>query len=126
MLRDYQEDICRRVREAFVTHRSVMMQMPTGTGKTAVLASLVMEELKDERIKGGCAKVLIVAHRRELIRQIKETIKRMVVTPPPGEASMPPGEAPLPPGGGIVVESIQTISRRIGNPPPGGWGGCFC
>ena len=123
MLRDYQEDICRRVREAFVTHRSVMMQMPTGTGKTAVLASLVMEELKDERIKGGCAKVLIVAHRRELIRQIKETIKRMVVTPPPGEASMPPGEAPLPPGGGIVVESIQTISRRIGNPPTGGWGG---
>ena len=115
MLRDYQEDICRRVREAFVTHRSVMMQMPTGTGKTAVLASLVMEELKDERIKGGCAKVLIVAHRRELIRQIKETIKRMVVTPPPGEA-------PPPPGGGIVVESIQTISRRIGNPPSGGWG----
>ena len=109
MLRDYQEDICTRVREAFKKHRSVMMQMPTGTGKTAVLASLVMKELKDERIKGGCAKVLIVAHRRELIEQIKETIKRMVV-------------APLPPGGGIVAESIQTISRRIGNPPTGGWG----
>ena len=109
MLRDYQIEICERVREAFKKHRSVMVQMPTGTGKTVVLASLVMKELKNERIKGGCAKVLIVAHRRELIEQIKDTIKRMV--------------APPPPSGGIVVESIQTISRRIGNPPFGGWGG---
>ena len=111
MLRDYQIEICERVREAFKKHRSVMVQMPTGTGKTVVLASLVMKELKNERIKGGCAKVLIVAHRRELIEQIKDTIKRMV-TPPPSV-------------GGIVVESIQTISRRIGNPPFGGWGSRF-
>ena len=111
MLRDYQIEICERVREAFKKHRSVMVQMPTGTGKTVVLASLVMKELKNERIKGGCAKVLIVAHRRELIEQIKETIKRMV--------------APPPLGGEIVVESIQTISRRIGNPLSGGWGGRF-
>ena len=41
MLRDYQVDICKRVREAFDTHRSVMVQMPTGTGKTVVLAELV-------------------------------------------------------------------------------------
>ena len=31
MLRDYQIDICSRVREALEKHRSVMMQMPTGT-----------------------------------------------------------------------------------------------
>ena len=99
MLRDYQIEICERVREAFKKHRSVMVQMPTGTGKTVVLASLVMKELKNERIKGGCAKVLIVAHRRELIEQIKDTIKRMV--------------APPPPSGGIVVESIQTISLSL-------------
>ena len=43
MLRDYQTEICRKVREAFLTHRSVMMQMPTGTGKTVVLASRVMQ-----------------------------------------------------------------------------------
>ena len=118
MLRDYQIEICEKVNEAFKAHRSVMMQMPTGTGKTVVLASLVMKELKNERIKGGCAKVLIVAHRRELIEQIKETIKRMVAPPTPKEA-------PRPPVGEIVVESIQTISRRIGNPPTGGWGGRF-
>ena len=106
MLRDYQVDICKRVRKAFDTHRSVMVQMPTGTGKTVVLAELVKQlTSKDEGIK-----ILIVAHRRELIEQIKATIKRMVV--------------PSPPSGEIVVESIQTISRRIGNPPTGGQGGC--
>ena len=105
MLRDYQIDICSRVREAFERHRSVMVQMPTGTGKTVVLATLVIKILKDEKIKGRSGRILIVAHRRELIEQIKVTIKRIV--------------APLPPGGGIVVESIQTVSRRIGNPPTG-------
>ena len=123
MLRDYQIEICKRVREAFARHRSVMVQMPTGTGKTVVLASFLNEELrmKSEEWASAAkaneewasAKVLIVAHRRELIEQIKETIKKMVA----------PHTAPPSPRGGIVVESIQTISRRIGNPSSGGWGG---
>ena len=45
MLRDYQIEICEKVNEAFEAHRSVMMQMPTGTGKTVVLASLVKQYL---------------------------------------------------------------------------------
>ena len=45
MLRDYQLAICERVKEAFEAHRSVMMQMPTGTGKTVVLAELVKRYL---------------------------------------------------------------------------------
>ena len=45
MLRDYQIEICDKVNEAFEAHRSVMMQMPTGTGKTVVLASLVKQYL---------------------------------------------------------------------------------
>lgn len=108
MLRDYQIEICERVREAFKKHRSVMMQMPTGTGKTVVLAELVRRPPCPPVGGEGCARILIVAHRRELIEQIKDTIKRMV--------------APPPPGGEIVVESIQTISRRIVNSPSGGWG----
>ena len=72
-LRDYQTDICSRVSDAFDKHRSVMVQMPTGTGKTMVLAELVKRlMMKDEGLK-----ILIVAHRRELIEQIKATIKRM-------------------------------------------------
>ena len=73
MLRDYQINICSRVCEAFGQHRSVMVQMPTGTGKTVVLAELVKRSLmKDEGLR-----ILIVAHRRELIEQIKATVKRM-------------------------------------------------
>ena len=102
-LRDYQIDICTRVREAFGHHRSVMVQMPTGTGKTVVLASLV-SQLKNEN-------VLIVAHRRELIEQIKAIVKRLNME-----------------DRNITVESIQTISRHltsngVATPLAGGQGG---
>ena len=46
ILRDYQEDIRRRVLDAWEHENSVLVQMPTGTGKTIVLASLVNEQLK--------------------------------------------------------------------------------
>ena len=108
MLRDYQIDICSRVREAFDKHRSVMVQMPTGTGKTVVLAELVKRlVMKDEGLR-----ILIVAHRRELIEQIKATIKRMGLNAN-NHSSLIDNQA-------IIVESIQTISRRIGNPSTGG------
>ena len=80
MLRDYQEEICSRVREAFKKHRSVMMQMPTGTGKTVVLAEIVREYLNvnvNVNVKGGC-NVLIVAHRRELVEQIQQALLRVM------------------------------------------------
>ena len=67
MLRDYQIEICERVREAFARHRSVMVQMPTGTGKTVVLAELVREYLNVNLNVNGGRNVLIVAHRRELV-----------------------------------------------------------
>ena len=72
MLRDYQIDICSRVREALEKHRSVMMQMPTGTGKTVVLAEMVKRlRMKDEGLR-----ILIVAHRIELIEQTGEHLER--------------------------------------------------
>ena len=74
MLRDYQEEICSRVREAFKKHRSVMMQMPTGTGKTVVLAELVRQFLLDNNKNN----VLIVAHRRELVEQIQQALKKVI------------------------------------------------
>ena len=93
MLRDYQIEICARVREALGVHRSVMVQMPTGTGKTVVLASIVREWRAADRVGSS---LLIVAHRRELIEQIKATVKRMGIDRQ-----------------GIVVESVQTIARRL-------------
>ena len=101
LLRDYQSDICSRVSDAFDKHRSVMVQMPTGTGKTMVLAELVKRlMMKDEGIR-----ILIVAHRRELIEQIKATVKRMGLNAD-NQLSVINNQT-------IIVESIQTISRRI-------------
>ena len=76
MLRDYQIEICERVREAFARHRSVMVQMPTGTGKTVVLAELVREYLNGN-LNGG-RNVLVVAHRRELVEQIQQALLRVM------------------------------------------------
>ena len=76
MLRDYQIEICERVREAFARHRSVMVQMPTGTGKTVVLAEIVREYLNGN-LNGG-RNVLIVAHRRELVEQIQQALLKVM------------------------------------------------
>lgn len=43
-LYDYQKDMVRQIGEAFEAHQSVMVQMPTGTGKTHVLVSVVKNE----------------------------------------------------------------------------------
>ena len=70
---DYQEDMKSRIEKALRLHRSVMAQMPTGTGKTVLLASVVESFLREH---SNC-KVWIVAHRRELVSQIRETIERV-------------------------------------------------
>ena len=70
---DYQEDMKSRIEKALCLHRSVMAQMPTGTGKTVLLASVVESFLREH---SNC-NVWIVAHRRELVSQIRETIERV-------------------------------------------------
>ena len=70
---DYQEDMKERIEKALRLHRSVMAQMPTGTGKTVLLASVVEAFLREH---SNC-NVWIVAHRRELVSQIRETIERV-------------------------------------------------
>ena len=70
---DYQEDMKERIEKALRLHRSVMAQMPTGTGKTVLLASVVEAFLREH---SNC-NVWIVSHRRELVSQIRETIQRV-------------------------------------------------
>mgnify|MGYP004594240665 CR=1 FL=1 len=88
---DYQEDMVKRVQEAFRHHDSVMVQMPTGTGKTYLLAVLVGLFLKEE--------VWVVAHRRELVSQIKDTLEKFF-------SSLKSTS--------IKVISIQWLSRHYG------------
>ena len=72
---DYQEDMKERIEKALRLHRSVMAQMPTGTGKTILLASVVESFLREH---SNC-NVWIVAHRRELVSQIKDTLNKFLL-----------------------------------------------
>ena len=69
---DYQEDMKERIEKALRLHRSVMAQMPTGTGKTYLLTAVIDSFVEDN----PNTKVWIVAHRKELVSQIEETIKK--------------------------------------------------
>ena len=69
---DYQEDMKERIEKALRLHRSVMAQMPTGTGKTYLLTAVI-----DSFVNGNpMEKVWIVAHRRELVSQIDDTVRK--------------------------------------------------
>ena len=73
-LYDYQAEMSERIEAAFRSCQSVMVQMPTGTGKTILLAEVV----KREKGKVKNPYVWIVVHRRELVEQIKETLDTML------------------------------------------------
>lgn len=126
MLRDYQIEICEKVNEAFEAHRSVMMQMPTGTGKTVVLASLVKQypgksmELRErslekrennsklDTISYQRCQVLIVAHRIELIDQIGEHLRGYGIGYGVIAGGRKTKEAEP-----VMVASIQTLSSKL-------------
>ena len=80
ILRLYQQDIKMRIFDTWRVLKSIMVQMPTGTGKTHLLASVIYDWLKEAEHKS----VWIVAHRRELVEQIEETVARYGVTPKDG------------------------------------------
>ena len=89
---DYQEDMKERIEKALRLHRSVMAQMPTGTGKTVLLASVVESFLREH---SDC-NVWIVAHRRELVSQIRETIERVFSKTHPSSLTLKGGSTAFP------------------------------
>lgn len=71
-LRDYQQQHKEEVYEAWdAGHRSVMLQMPTGTGKTRVFVSIIKDLQKHF---DGKYRVLVLAHREEILSQISNTL----------------------------------------------------
>ena len=88
----------------------MMVQMPTGTGKTVLLAEVIRQVTPPRPSQGEGdyphtetrsfteGGVLIVAHRRELIEQIKETLRAVGIAQEQ-----------------VRVESIQRLARRMGH-----------
>ena len=72
-LRDYQKEMLDRLHQAFGKQKSVMVQMPTGVGKTMLIA----QEIKNEELrvkKSRSDAVLIVAHRLSTVRHADNII----------------------------------------------------
>lgn len=71
MLRPYQQDLHRRIFSAWLAAiRCVLAVMPTGAGKTVLMAA-VFETIIE---RGGCG--IAVAHRQELVAQISLALAR--------------------------------------------------
>jgi superfamily II DNA or RNA helicase len=101
-LRDYQSDAREAVIDAWRKEKVTrpLVQLPTGTGKTVVFASLA-RELQ--------AKTLIIAHRDELLRQAQDKVN--MVWPEAKTGIVKASENDFK-GKNVVIASIQTLSRE--------------
>ena len=99
-LYDYQQEMLERLLTTWGRKRSVMVQMPTGTGKTHLMAAVIRQ--------AGEGGVLVVAHRIELIAQISQTLSAFGV-----EHGTIVRGAETDEGKAVQVASIQTLARRI-------------
>ncbi len=73
MLREYQQKAIEDILSSFNKNDSVMLQMPTGTGKTTVFAELIRIWIKEINIG---QRVLVIVHRKELVDQALARIKQ--------------------------------------------------
>lgn len=107
-LYDYQNEMKSRILHAWEGgYRSLLCQMPTGTGKTHLLTSLVAGLMQS----GAPCRVLVVAHRIELIDQTSRKLRSAGIAHSVLAAGTLSGDTEAP----VCVASIQTLfsaSRR--------------
>ena len=76
VLRPHQIEAKAKIFEAWTKYDSVMLQMPTGTGKTYLFTSLINDIINTYKFAHKYIKILIVAHRTELLDQISSTLNK--------------------------------------------------
>ena len=109
-LRPYQLDAIQDLRDRIASGmRAPICVAPTGAGKTLLEAELVRAHLS----KSADNRVLVIAHRRELISQIASTLLRHDVT---DIGIIMPGAQPRP-SARVQVASTQTLRARKHLPP---------
>lgn len=78
-LREHQIEAKRNIYDAWNKHNAVMLQMPTGTGKTYLFTSIVNDLLSSYKGWHKDIHILIVAHRMELLDQISATLSKFSI-----------------------------------------------
>lgn len=106
-LRPYQQKAKQEIFESWEEVDSVMFQMPTGTGKTRLFTSIISDINKYSIQRREAVKILIIAHRTELIEQISESLMRYRVA-----HHVVAGGREKKYYAPVIVASIQTITNR--------------
>ena len=78
-LRPYQQKAKKEIFESWDEVDNVMFQMPTGTGKTRLFTSIISDINKYSIQRREAVKILIIAHRTELIKQIGKHLEKYKV-----------------------------------------------
>lgn len=102
-LRDYQQALIQGIYEQWRTSKRVLLQLPTGGGKTIILAAIAHEFL----CRGK--PVLILAHRSELITQAAEKVEA-ITGKPVGIIKAGYKPNPLFP---VQIASVQSMVNRL-------------
>lgn len=101
-LRYYQQEGIELIRAAFACARRVLFVMPTGSGKTASF-SYVSKGASD---KGK--RILILAHRDELLRQISKSLRAWEVP-----HAILRGGGTFTPRNPVIVGGVMTVAKRL-------------
>ncbi len=101
-LRDYQKEVIDKIQATWATCQQVMLQMPTGTGKTHVFCEIIKRHRSENK------RILVLTHKRELVFQTALKITK--------ELGIPPGiilaNEDQSPNHQVQVATVQTLIRR--------------
>lgn len=107
MLRPYQQNAKENIFDEWDECNHIMFQMPTGTGKTRLFTSIISDIKAWSVINSIDVKILIIAHRIELIEQISGSLDKYKIS-----HGIIVGGKERSLGHQIQVASIQTIMHR--------------
>ena len=106
ILRPYQTEMVSRTREKLRTNKAVLLQAPTGAGKTAIGANMVDSAVKKNNT------CFFIVHRQELIEQTMEAFTKQEI--PFGVVAAGYYPSPYQP---VQICSIGTLKNRIDKLP---------
>ena len=111
-LRPYQEDLLRQVQHGLAAEprARLMLQLPTGGGKTVIAGALLSDWLQ------GGRKAVWLTHRKELAEQTRRMLTDAGVSTITNVNWTPGEDAPAMAGGAVILMA-QTVGRRTARPP---------
>ena len=106
-LRDYQHDLLRKAQDglAAAPNARLMLQLPTGGGKTVIAGALLGDWLQ------GGRKAVWLTHRKELAEQTRRMLTDAGVSAITNVNWTPGEDAPYMAGGAVILMA-QTVGRR--------------